>query len=167
MGGDPSSGGLNAIPPNIRKDDPKTGAFIDIKFIRDDENGGQIKMKERRGRVIQTTQKISKAAIKRQKNWKKFGSVSQIPKGVCEEGVTAVRDSEVRIQWVGQSKREQEAAAKAARMAQLRKKRHFRMMADKQRQANSELSAALSPSVCLCIQTHLSLYIYIRIRIYP
>jgi len=53
--------------------------------------------------VVNTKKKISMAAIRRQKEWVKFGACKSTPKGELERGVTNQRDGHFPFKWKGKN----------------------------------------------------------------
>eukprot|EP01084_Bolivina_argentea_P013827 25906_1 len=59
--------------------------------------------REKKSQIIEMKKKISTAAISRRTTWKKFGAVSNEPKGSLEKGITSHRPDDVPFLWNGMS----------------------------------------------------------------
>ena len=80
----------------------KTNIFREITYRVDDNPDAFIRT-ERTFELVNTTKKISNAAIRRQEKWIKFGACNNTPKGSLERGVTNQRDGNFPFMWNGKN----------------------------------------------------------------
>ena len=103
----------------------------------DENEQDQVIRTEKRYKIIEMKQKISKQAINRQKLWKKFGQVSNISRGVLEKGISLHRPDQVPFLWNGMSIKEMEKIQKKKEELHLLQKKQQQQQQQQQQDVNN------------------------------